>query len=101
MINPVQIAYTLVGDFLFARMVAFWERVSVMISECSPTFKWEATNATETIHVTGLRWGYGKTVEAISLMVQSGEISASIEVPSGSGKTMLINSIIEMLKPMP
>lgn len=58
---------------------------------------------TETIHVTGLRRGYGKTVvlKDTSLMVQSGEILASIGVPSGSGKTMLINSIIEMLKPMP
>ncbi len=51
-----------------------------MISECSPTFKRAATNVTETIHVTVLRRGYGKTVEAISLMVQSGEISASIGV---------------------
>ncbi|MCH4171592.1 MAG: ABC transporter ATP-binding protein [Lactobacillus sp.] len=54
----------------------------------------------ETIHVSNLQQGYGKTVvlHDINLSIQSGEILALIG-PSGAGKTTLVSTIMGMLKP--
>ncbi|AEV95847.1 ABC transporter permease [Pediococcus claussenii] len=55
---------------------------------------------TETIKVTDLQQGYGKTIvlKNINLKVNSGEILGLIG-PSGAGKTTLVSTIMGMLKP--
>lgn len=54
----------------------------------------------ETIKVTDLQQGYGKTIvlKNINLKVNSGEILGLIG-PSGAGKTTLVSTIMGMLKP--